>query len=290
MKNRARKVVTFVGALVLVLLLWEGYKLVGPARGGRMFGSRILPRSDDNSMPHVWDMLSRFGRPEVRGSNPRTVGAAVTAGAWYTGRLAFAGFVLGCLVGLALAIAMARFRIARTALLPYIVLSQTVPLIALSPLIVGWGGRLELFGHQWQPWMSVSWIASYLAFFPVSIGALRGLQSPDAASVELMDSYAASWRQTLVKLRFPAAVPFLVPALRLAAAGSVVGAVVAEISTGLRGGVGRLVLEYSREATGDPAKVFTAVIAVAVLGLVMSGIVVSLDVFLMRHRPKQEAA
>ena len=289
MKKRARKVITFVGSLLLVLVLWEGYKLVGPAKGGRLLGSRILPRSDDNSMPHVWDMLSRFGRPEVRGSNPRTVGAAVADAAWYTGRLAFAGFVVGCMVGLVLAMAMARFRIARSALLPYIVLSQTVPLIALSPLIVGWGGKLEVFGHQWQPWMSVSWIASYLAFFPVSIGALRGLQSPDAAAVELMDSYAASWRETLVKLRFPAAVPYIVPALKLAAAASVVGAIVAEISTGLRGGIGRLVLEYSREATGDPAKVFTAVIAVAVLGLVMSAIVAALDAFLMRHRPKQEA-
>ncbi len=71
--------------------------------------------------------------------------------------------------------------------------------------------------------MSVSAIAAYLAFFPVSVGALRGLQSPAPATVELFDSYAASWRQTLVKVRFPASIPYLVPALRLAAAASVVG-------------------------------------------------------------------
>ncbi len=289
MKKPLRKAATFIGALALVVLLWEGYKVVGPANGGRLFGARVLPRSDDNSMPHLWDMLRRFGRPEVRGANPRTVGAAVAAGAWYTGRLAVGGFVIGGAVGLVLAMLMTRFRIARTALLPYIVLSQTVPLIALSPLIVGWGGQLKVFGHDWQPWMSVSLISSYLAFFPVSIGALRGLQSPEASSVELMDSYAASWRETLVKLRFPAAVPFIVPSLRLAAAASVVGAVVAEISTGLRGGIGRLVLEYSREATGDPAKVYTAVIAAAVLGLLMAGVVTAVDMFLMRNRPKADA-
>ena len=81
--------------------------------------------------------------------------------------------------------------------------------------------------------MSAAVIAVYLAFFPVAVGTLRGLTSPPPASVELMDSYAASWRQTLLKLRFPAAVPYIVPALKLAATASVVGVVVAEISTGL---------------------------------------------------------
>ena len=91
-----------------------------------------------------------------------------------------------------------------------------------------------------------------------------------AAGVARADGlrYAAPWRQTLFKLRFPAAVPYLMPALRLAATAAVVGAIVAEISTGLKGGIGRLILEYARQATGDPAKVYTAVFGAAVLGLV----------------------
>jgi NitT/TauT family transport system permease protein len=205
-------------------------------------------------------------------------------------RLAAAGFALGCVIGLALAIVMVRFRLAEAALLPYVVLSQTVPLIALAPLIGSWSQHLTLFGVRWQPWMSVATIAAYLAFFPVSIGALRGLESPDASAIELMDSYAASWRQTLWKVRFPAAIPHLIPALKLAGVASVVGAVVAEISTGRRGGIGRLILEYSREATSDPAKVFTAVIAAAILGLVMTGLVVAFDLFLSRHRPREVAS
>ncbi len=99
-----------------------------------------------------------------------------------------------------------------------------------------------------------------------------------------MDSYAASWRQTLLKLRFPAAVPYIVPALRLGASASVVGVVVAEISTGLAGGVGRLIIEYAREATSDPAKVYTAVFGAAALGLVMAGLVAMADALMMRNR------
>ena len=89
----------------------------------------------------------------------------------------------------------------------------------------------------------------------------------------------------MLKLRFPAAVPFMVPALKLAATASVVGVVVAEISTGLRGGVGRLIIEYARQASGDPAKVYTALLGAAVLGLAMAGLVSLFDVALMRRRP-----
>ena len=100
-------------------------------------------------------------------------------------------------------------------------------------------------------------------------------------------SYAATWRQTLFKLRFPAALPYVVPALKLAATASVVGVIVAEISTGLAGGVGRLIIEYAREATSDPAKVFTAVFGAAALGLVMYAIVTVIDLVGMRNRPRE---
>jgi NitT/TauT family transport system permease protein len=179
---------------------------------------------------------------------------------------------------------MQRFRIVERGLLPYVILSQTVPLVALAPLIAGWGGTV------WPEWMTVAVIAAYLAFFPVAVGMLRGLQSPGTAGVELMRSYAAGWWRTLVKLRLPASLPYLFPALRLAGAAAVVGAVVGEISTGIRGGIGRLIIEYSREATSDPAKVYTAMLGAAVLGLVVAGLVAVLEVPLMRHRRRVEVA
>jgi NitT/TauT family transport system permease protein len=135
--------------------------------------------------------------------------------------------------------------------------------------------------------MSVAVIAAYLAFFPVAVGGLRGLQAPAHEAVELMQSYAAPWRQVLLKLRLPASVPFLLPALKLAAASSVVGAVVAEISTGTKGGIGRLIIDYSREATSDPAKVYTAMLGAAVLGLAVAGLVGLLDLVVMRNRPRE---
>jgi NitT/TauT family transport system permease protein len=91
----------------------------------------------------------------------------------------------------------------------------------------------------------------------------------------------------LWKLRFPAAVPFLIPALKLGAAASVIGVVVAEISTTLKGGLGRLIIEYARQATSDPAIVYTALFGTAVLGLAMAGLVAALDMVLMRNRPKE---
>jgi NitT/TauT family transport system permease protein len=165
--------------------------------------------------------------------------------------------------------------------------SQTVPLIALAPLVVSWGGKLHLGGFEWPRWLSAAVLGAFLAFFPVAVGTLRGLTSTPSASLELMDSYAASWRQTLFKLRFPAAVPFIVPSLKLAATASVVGVVVAELSTGLAGGVGRLIIEYAREATSDPAKVYTAVFGAAALGLLMAGIVALVDLVTMRNRPRE---
>lgn len=287
--KRFRRVALFVSSLLLVAVAWEVYKLVGPEAGGKIFGWSLLPRSNDRAMPHVWEMLSRYADPEVRGSD-RQIWRVVLAGAWFSFRLALVGFVVGTFFGLLLAVLMCRFKVAERGILPYLVVSQTVPLIALAPLVVSWGGKIEVFGWSWPRWLSASVLGAFLAFFPVSVGALRGLQSPPAASVELMNSYAASWTQTLFKLRFPASVPFVVPALRLAASSSVIGVVVAEISTGLKGGIGRLIIEYARAATSDPAKVFTAVFGAAILGLVMAGFVSLIDSYMMRNRPKEATA
>lgn len=277
----------FALALVLVALLWEIYKWLGPEEGGTIFGWTVLPRTDDRAMPHVWEMLSRYVQPERLGFDTPIL-VVILQGAWFTFRLALTGLVIGALFGLGLGVLMARFSVVERGLLPYLVISQTVPLIALAPLVVSWGGRLSIGGFEWPRWLSAAVLGAFLAFFPVAVGTLKGLTSTPATALELMDSYAASWRQTLVKLRFPAAMPFIVPALRLAATASVVGVVVAEISTGLAGGIGRLIIEYAREATADPAKVYTAVFGAAALGLVVAGLVALVDLVAMRNRPREE--
>jgi NitT/TauT family transport system permease protein len=204
--------------------------------------------------------------------------------------IAFGGFIIGVGVGLLLAIIMQRFAFMERGLLPFVIASQTVPLIALSPLIVGIGNRISIGPFQWGTTQSVMFIAAYLAFFPLSVGALRGLQAPTATSLELMRSYAATPRQTLWKLRFPASVPYLIPAMKVSAAAAVVGTVVAEISAGVRGGIGRLIIEYAREATAQPAKVYVAVFGAICLGLLAAGLVTLLDIYVTRNLPKEGSA
>ena len=287
LRRAAYRTGMFLVSLALVAVLWELYKVVGPEKGGKLFGISILPRSNDTAMPHLWEMLSRYAEPEMRGPNSRMIWMVVLQGAWYSFRLALVGVIIGSTIGVGFAALMTRFKTMERGLLPYLVVSQTVPLIALAPLVVSWGGKLHIFGYTWPRWLSASVLGAFLAFFPIAVGTLRGLKSAPAASLELMESYAASWKQTLFKLRFPAAIPYMVPAFKLGASGSVIGVVVAEISTGLKGGIGRLIIEYARQATGDPAKVFTAVFGAAGLGLAMAGLVALADVLLMRNRPKE---
>lgn len=267
----AARAAAAVGAAALAAGVWEGYKAVGNPDGTVLLGVRVLPRADDLAMPHLATIFGRLFDPDVAGGQAVWVVVASAIGVTL-GEVAV-GATLGALVGVLLAVAMQRLRVIERGLLPYVIISQTVPLVALAPAIAGWGGVMSLGPYPWQPWMSVAVISSYLAFFPIAVGVLRGLQSPTPIEEELMRSYGASWWRTLLVLRFPSSRPFLWTAMKLAVAAAVVGAVVGEISTGTRGGIGRLLLEYSRSATSDPAKVYTAMLGVAVLGLFVTGLI-----------------
>ena len=268
-----------LAGVVLIAIMWELTKFVGTV-------IELPFNTSDQAMPHVWTMLSGFTAPEVRGSET-TVFQAVVSAATYSFTLALGGFVIGVTVGLILAIVMQRFLFMERGLLPFVIASQTVPLIALAPLIVGIGNQISFGPIQWSTTYSVMFIAAYLAFFPLSIGALRGLHAPSPTSFELMRSYAASNNKVLWKLRFPSSIPYLVPALKVSAAASVVGTVVAEISTGVRGGIGRLMVEYARETTSQPAKVYVAVFGAIALGLVVAAVISAVDVLLTRNLPKK---
>lgn len=279
-RRGARRTALFFVSLLLVAVAWETYKALGPEKGGEVFGWRIIPRTSDRTMPHVWEMVQRLFDPEVRG-NDRPIWLAVLGYSWFTFRMAFVGLVLGTTFGIGLAVLMARFRIVERGLLPYVIASQTVPLIALAPQVAALGGNWDL-----PKWTWVSALGAFLAFFPVAVATLKGLSSTPAASLELMDSYAAGWWKTLVKLRFPHAVPYIVPGMKLAATAAVIGVIVSEISTGVRG-VGFAALTYAQKATSDPAQVYTAVFGAALLGLTTFGMVVALEMVVMRNRPRE---
>lgn len=275
--------------LVLIAAVWELYKAVGPANGVILGDRAILPRTGERAMPHVWDMASRLLEP-VAGRRGDPLWQAVLGACLFSLRIAASGWLIGVVVGMGLALLMQRFRVAEAAVLPWIVLSQTVPLIAIAPLVRRWGSQLSIGSFAWDSEHSVAVIAAYLAFFPVAVGLLRGLKSPDRTHEDLMYTYGVGWWQTLLRLRLPASVPYLLSALRLAAAAAVIGTVVAEVSIGLRGGIGRLVIEYAQSAGGDPAKPWAPIFGAIAVGLVAAGFVGLLALALKPYRRSEVPA
>lgn len=279
-----RRTLFGVLGVVLLALLWEAYKALGPASGVVVGDLTVLPRTTDLAMPHIAEMFTRLGEPVTGARNAPALWLAVLEAAGFSLGVAAIGWLVGVVVGMLLAILMQRFRTAESAILPWIVLSQTVPLIAIAPLVKRWGSAIELGAFQWENWMSVALIASYLAFFPVSIGALRGLEAPDRNHVELMHVYGVGWWTTLLRLRLPASVPYLLPALRLGAISAVIGTVVAEVSIGLRGGIGRMIIEFASAAGGDPAKPWAPIFGAVLVGLVAAGFVALIAALLRSYR------
>ena len=279
-KRMLRTAVTMAVAVVVLVALWEGYKWVGDQTGGTWPGTTVdLPvTSNDITMPHVGDIAAelfddiRAGRQTM----PMTLYLAKKAAVTFLE--ATIGFTLGVVVGMGLAVLMLRWRFAERGLLPWINVSQTVPLIALAPIVVTWArlqGYPDMFG--------IALISTYLTFFPVAVSGLRGLQSPDVDHVELMRSYAAPWWATLVKLRLPAARAYLFPAFKLAATLSVVGAIVGEISIGTKTGLGRAILDFAQRYAVWPERLYASVIAAAALGLFVFGLVSGAEWLVMRR-------
>ncbi|MDQ1110934.1 NitT/TauT family transport system permease protein [Microbacterium testaceum] len=285
-----------VAGVAAIIAVWELYKLLGPADGVTVGGDGsagsgviLLPRTHDRAMPHVWEMVTRMFAPTSGGDTPPLI-VSVAAAAGMTLGLAALGWLIGVVVGSLLGVAMQRWRLVEAGLLPWIVVSQIVPLIAFAPVVNAIGTQVDRSGFPWPPWFSVALIASYLAFFPVAIGMLRGLSAPDAIHLDLMRANSAGWWQTLVRLRLPSAVPHLLPALRLAAASAVVGAVVAEVSIGLRGGIGRMLIQLAGQASSDPAAPWAPTFGTVVMGLVAAFGVTLIGVALHRFRRGEDTA
>ncbi len=150
------------------------------------------------------------------------------------------GFLLGTLLGVLLAIGIVHVRTLERSLMPWIIASQTIPILALAPMIIVVLGAVGITGL-----FPKSVISMYLCFFPVTVGMVKGLRSPDHMLLDLMHTYHASRMQILWKLRFPASVPYLFASLKVAIALSLVGAIVAELPTGAQAGLGSRLLSGS---------------------------------------------
>ena len=159
-----------------------------------------------------------------------------------------------------LAVVLAHSTVLRRGLLPYIVVSQTVPILAIAPMVV-----LGLGTKGVHAWVAVAVIAAYLTFFPVAINTLRGLHSPDPRALELMRSYAAGRWMILWRLRVPASLPYVFSALKISATASVIGAIIGETPASIQGGLGDAIVNFNqyysspaRESLGDDRRLRTA--------------------------------
>lgn len=150
------------------------------------------------------------------------------------------GFALGAVFGALLAIAIVHLSILRRSLMPWIIASQTVPILAVAPIIIVVLGSVGIVGL-----LPKSIISAYLCFFPVAIGMVKGLQSPDTLQQDLMRTYSASKPQTFFKLRLPASAPFAMASLKIAVSIALVGAIVGELPTGAQAGLGARLLAGS---------------------------------------------
>lgn len=281
-----RSVVAFLVVVLLIGVAWELAKWIGGVPWREIAGIPIDPphnppfritQLSDVNLPHTWEVIGAFFEPATRRSE-FNLGAVLIDAAVFTWRGAAIGFVLGAVIGLLLSIVFVHSRLLERALVPYVIASQTVPIIALAPMVVLWVGR---------DWPSVALISAYLTFFPVTIAGIRGLSSPDPRALELMRSYAAGWREVLWKVRLPAAVPYLFTALKISATASIVGAIVAEAPTGIQGGLGRAIIQFNQQYISGPEKLWATVIVSAALGIVFFVIVRVAEMIVMRgrHRP-----
>ena len=273
----ARHVGLVIAGLAVFWAFWEAYRWIG-IRVGITWPFTV----DATNMPHIHDMLAALTKPLQPG------GPTLLDYEWhwalFTAKEALVGFTLGGLIGFGLAVLLVQSRILRRGLVPYIVVSQTVPILAVAPMVVVGLGTKGV-----EPWVAVSVIAAYLTFFPVAMNTLRGLLSPDPRSLELMRSYAAGRRAVLWKLRVPASLPFVFSALKISATASVIGAIIGETPASIQDGLGGAIVNFNQYYSTGPERLWATNIVCAVVGLAFFAAVLVAERLVLRRAPENVA-
>lgn len=256
-----RRLLVYALLVVLIVVLWEGSKAIF-----------ALP---DYKLPHLSQIAEAFMRPTPKGPTWQVL--LLDAG--YTLLEAVTGFTFGALVGFFFAVLFIHLPIARRGLLPFVIASQTVPIIALAPMIVVGLGQLGA-----PPWIPKASIAAYLTFFPVTINVLRGLESVDRDALALMKSYAASHLQIFTKLRLPNSTPYLFTGLKIAATASVIGAIIGELPVGSKNGIGVQIVIGSQYNTFNPGFLWATIIVAALLGILFYAVVAGAEKLIVKWK------
>jgi NitT/TauT family transport system permease protein len=284
-RSRRQRIAGLLVVFVALLVLWEGAKWLGgdPWRihatiAGLQIDYEHFPPfawriADDLSLPHVWDIGRAFVDPAQRGGPP--LGAVLAGQAAFTFAEALAGFAIGGLLGLGLGVLFVNSRLAERALVPYVVASQTVPILAIAPIVV-----VAIKAD----WVSVMAVAAYLTFFPVTIASLRGLRAFDPRALELFRSYAGTRRQILWQLRLPTSVPYLFSGFRVAAAASIIGAIIGEQTAGVASGLGSAIINYNQYYVSAPERLWATIVMCTLVGFVFVGAINVAERLLTRGR------
>jgi NitT/TauT family transport system permease protein len=185
---------------------------------------------------------------------------------WVTLSSTLLGFGLGTLLGILLAIAIVHSRTLDKSLMPWIITSQTVPILAIAPMIIVVLNAVNITGL-----LPKAMISTYLSFFPVAVGMVKGLRSPEVMHLDLMRTYNASKAQLFWKLRWPASMPYLFTSMKIAVAISLVGAIVGELPTGAVAGIGARLLAGSYY--GQTVQIWAALIAAALMAAVLVSLI-----------------
>jgi NitT/TauT family transport system permease protein len=181
---------------------------------------------------------------------------------WITLSATLLGFVFGTILGIVLAVSIVHSRAMDMSVMPWIIASQTVPILAIAPMIV-----VVLAAMQVDDLIAKGVISMYLSFFPVVVGMVKGLRSPDAMQLDQMMTWNASRADTFWKLRLPSSAPYLFASLKVGVAASLIGAVVAELSLSQNGGLGARLLAGSYY--GQTVQIWSALLAAAALAALL---------------------
>jgi NitT/TauT family transport system permease protein len=187
----------------------------------------------------------------------------------YTAQTAVTGLVIGMVLGIGLAIGIVHSHVLDRSLMPWVIASQTIPILAIAPMVMVALGNIGFTGLAPK-----AAIVAYLSFFPITVGMVKGFRSPDVMQMDLMRTYNASGGQVFFKLRWPVAMAFLFPSLKVAVALAVTGAIVAELPTGATVGLGARLLAgsyYGQTMMMWGALVLASLLALGLIGCVRLG-------------------
>jgi NitT/TauT family transport system permease protein len=278
-RRGAGRIFLFLVVLGGIWALWEGYRWLWEREAWTW--PFVV---DDTTMPHLHDIVAALWAPARPGGvGPRLISILID-GALFTAKEAAVGFALGAIVGFVLGAILARFILLQRGLLPWVVASQTVPILVVAPMVVVWAN--PKLPDNLKDWGAVALIAAYLTFFPVTVNTIRGLTSVDRRSLELMHSYAAGEWRTLWKLRFPAALPYIFAALKISATASVVGALIGELPSSIPDGLGAQIINFSQYYTTQPRGLWATNLIAAALGISFFLVVLLAEKLVVRRAPE----